>query len=179
MIEEKGITDFCDEEYLNYAMYVVENRALPSVIDGLKPTQRKVVHIANKIWKSGKEKPLKVFQLTGKVASDAYYHHGDCLRGSTKIQLGDGTDITIGKWFKDFRDKKLYVYCIDEETNERIVSLAESPRVGHITNEFYEIELEDGSIIECTCNHPFRIGNKWINAEDLNINMDILDFKTI
>jgi len=87
MIEEKSITEFCDNEYLNYAMYVVENRALPSVIDGLKPTQRKVVYVANKIWKTGKEKPIKVFQLTGKVASDAYYHHGDASLNNAIIGM--------------------------------------------------------------------------------------------
>jgi len=76
-MNQKTITQFCDEDYLSYAKYVVEHRAIPSVIDGLKPTARKVVYIANKIWKSGNEKPLKVFQLGGKVASDAFYHHGD------------------------------------------------------------------------------------------------------
>lgn len=77
IVEEKSITGFLDKEYKDYSMYVVEDRAIPSVIDGLKPTQRKVIFVANKIWKSGREKPLKIFQLGGKVASDAFYHHGD------------------------------------------------------------------------------------------------------
>jgi DNA topoisomerase-2 len=55
----------------------VEERAIPSVIDGFKPTQRKVIFIANKVWKNGSEKPLKIFQLAGRVAADAFYHHGD------------------------------------------------------------------------------------------------------
>lgn len=73
----KTVTDFFDNEYLEYAKYVVENRAIPSCIDGLKPTQRKVVFVANRIWKNGKEKPMKLFQLAGRVASEAYYHHGN------------------------------------------------------------------------------------------------------
>tara|TARA_R110001592_G_scaffold162601_1_gene396197 strand:+ start:6786 stop:8129 length:1344 start_codon:yes stop_codon:yes gene_type:complete len=73
----KNVTDFFDNEYLEYAQYVVKNRAIPSCIDGLKPTQRKVVFVANKIWKGGKEKPMKLFQLAGRVASEAYYHHGN------------------------------------------------------------------------------------------------------
>lgn len=75
--ESKTITQYLDQDYREYAIYVVEERAIPSVIDGFKPTQRKVVFVANKVWKSNSEKPLKVFQLAGKVASDAHYHHGE------------------------------------------------------------------------------------------------------
>ena len=71
------VTDYLDTAYREYAVYVVENRAIPSVIDGFKPTQRKVVFVADKVWKNGSEKNLKIFQLAGKVASDAHYHHGD------------------------------------------------------------------------------------------------------
>lgn len=77
MIKEKTITNYLDDEYTDYAMYVIESRALSSVIDGLKPTQRKISHIANKVWKSGKEKPYKIFQLGGRVAADCFYHHGE------------------------------------------------------------------------------------------------------
>ncbi len=76
-IPKRKVEDFFANEYLNYAKYVVENRAIPSVIDGFKPTQRKVAHVANGVWKTGNEKPLKVFQLAGTVAANAYYHHGN------------------------------------------------------------------------------------------------------
>jgi len=76
-IPKRKVDEFFDNEYLNYAKYVVENRAIPSVIDGFKPTQRKVAHVANQVWKTGNEKPLKVFQLAGTVAANAYYHHGN------------------------------------------------------------------------------------------------------
>jgi len=74
---EKTISEFLSDEYKEFAMYSIEGRAIPSVIDGFKPTQRKVIHISNQIWKTGNEKTLKVFQLAGKVASDAFYHHGN------------------------------------------------------------------------------------------------------
>jgi len=76
-MNKKTVTEFFDKEYLEYAKYVVSNRAIPSCIDGLKPTQRKVIFVSNKIWKSGKEKPMKLFQLAGRVAAEAYYHHGN------------------------------------------------------------------------------------------------------
>ena len=84
----KNITDFLNIEVKEYAMDVVENRAIPSVIDGLKPTARKVVYIADKIWKTGNEKPMKVFQFVGKMAADAYYHHGDSSANDVVTGMG-------------------------------------------------------------------------------------------
>jgi len=76
-VEIKSVTEYLDQDYREYAVYVVEERAIPSVIDGFKPTQRKVIFVADKVWRNGSGKPLKIFQLAGKVASDAHYHHGD------------------------------------------------------------------------------------------------------
>ena len=89
-MSKRTVTDFFDKEYLDYAKYVVENRAIPSCIDGLKPTQRKVVYIANKIWKSGNEKPMKLFQLAGRVAAEAYYHHGNTSLESSMVGMAQG-----------------------------------------------------------------------------------------
>jgi DNA topoisomerase-2 len=73
----KTVTEYLDQDYAMYGMYTLENRAIPSVIDGFKPTQRKIIYISDKVWRSGNEKPLKIFQLGGKIAADAHYHHGD------------------------------------------------------------------------------------------------------
>jgi DNA topoisomerase-2 len=77
VIPVRRIEDFFDNEYLGYAKYVVESRAIPSVIDGFKPTARKVAFVADQVWKRGDEKPMKVFQLAGRVAATAFYHHGN------------------------------------------------------------------------------------------------------
>ncbi len=84
---EKTITEFLSVEYKNFAMYSIEGRAIPSVVDGFKPSQRKVIHVANQIWKTGNEKVLKIFQLSGKVASDVFYHHGDASLNSAIINM--------------------------------------------------------------------------------------------
>lgn len=87
MITEKTITDFLSNEYKEFAMYSIEGRAIPSVIDGFKPVQRKIIHVCSQIWKTGNEKTLKVFQLAGKVASDAFYHHGNASLESAIITM--------------------------------------------------------------------------------------------
>lgn len=92
-MELKTISEFLSSEYKEFAMYSIEGRAIPSVIDGFKPTQRKIIHVSNQIWKNGSEKALKVFQLAGKVASDAFYHHGNASL--------ENAIITIAQKFKN------------------------------------------------------------------------------
>jgi len=170
----KPIDKFFDEEYLGYATYVVENRAIPSVVDGFKPTQRKVICAANRVWKTGNEKVLKVFQLAGTVAATMYYHHGDCLDPSTKILLNDGSYITVAEWYENFPQERLELISFNEETCEWVTGIGHSPRIGSITDEEIEIELESGEIFKCTGNHPFfTINRGWVKAQDLTENDEI------
>ena len=90
---EKTITEFLANDYKEFAIYTIENRAIPSVVDSFKPTHRKIIHVCSNIWKTGTEKPLKVFQLAGKVASDAFYHHGN--------QSLENAIITMAQKFKN------------------------------------------------------------------------------
>lgn len=173
---EKSITEFLSNEYKEFAMYSIEGRAIPSVIDGFKPTQRKIIHVSNSIWKSGSEKTLKVFQLAGKVASDAFYHHGNCLEYDTEIISADGVVIKIGEWFEKYPDLKLDLISYDVDKCDYVIGVGHSPRVGTISSEEYEIEMEDGSIFRCTNNHQFYTQRGWIKAEDLNDQDDIKSF---
>lgn len=90
-IPVRSIDDFFDNEYRDYAVYVVEGRAIPSLIDGLKPSQRKIAYAANRLWKTGNEKPMKVFQLGGQAAAISFFHHGSL----------DGTIIGMTQEFKN------------------------------------------------------------------------------
>lgn len=92
-MEEKTISSFLSSEYKEFAFYSIEGRALASCIDGFKPVHRKIMHTSNLIWKNGNEKPLKVFQLSGKIAAECYYHHGDSSLG--------GAIVTLAQTFKN------------------------------------------------------------------------------
>lgn len=85
--KEKTITEFLDNEYKEFALYTIENRAIPSLVDGLKISQRKVINTSSNVWKTGNEKHLKVFQLSGLVASTQYYHHGDQSLNSAIVNM--------------------------------------------------------------------------------------------
>lgn len=90
-MDKRTVQDFFDTEYRAYAMYTVESRAIPSLVDGFKPAQRKIAFAANKLWKSGNEKPMKVFQLGGQAAALSFFHHGSL----------DETIITMAQDFKN------------------------------------------------------------------------------
>ncbi len=87
----RSIEDFFDNEYTSYARYTIQNRAIPSAIDGFKPSQRKIAYAANRLWKTGNEKPLKVFQLGGQAAAISFFHHGSL----------DGTIVGMAQDFKN------------------------------------------------------------------------------
>lgn len=171
----KTITNYLDNEYAEYGKYTVESRAIPSVIDGFKPTQRKIINESIRVWKTLNEKQLKVFQLSGRIAANQMYHHGDCLSYETPILLEDGSYIQIGEWCEKYPDKKMNVMSYDEKNGKFIVAEGCFPRIGQVTDIEYEIELETGEIFKCTSNHPFLLKDgTWKTAENLTEDDDIL-----
>jgi DNA topoisomerase-2 len=74
MVNEMNITQLIDTQYKDYAKYVLYSRAIPHMIDGLKPSQRKILYTALKTAKGAR---IKTASLSGNVISQANYHHGD------------------------------------------------------------------------------------------------------
>lgn len=72
-MEQIEITEFVNGPLKEYSKYVLYSRAIPSVIDGLKPSQRKIVWTATKVARS----LHKTASLSGDVISKGNYHHGD------------------------------------------------------------------------------------------------------
>lgn len=72
-IEPRNLTDIIDTEFREFSMYTIENRAIPSVIDGFKPTQRKLVYSMINEYRGNK---IKVAELGGGLAK-LNYHHGE------------------------------------------------------------------------------------------------------
>jgi DNA gyrase/topoisomerase IV subunit A len=74
MSVEKTINQFLDEEYKDYAMYVISNRAIPSLVDGQKSSTRKILYVADRTTRREK---CKVNVLAGRIIADAQYMHGN------------------------------------------------------------------------------------------------------
>jgi len=49
IVEHKKVENFVEESYLDYAMYVILDRALPHIADGLKPVQRRIVYAMSEL----------------------------------------------------------------------------------------------------------------------------------
>jgi len=90
-VSVRSVDDFFDNEYCEYAKYTISSRAIPSAVDGFKPSQRKIAYAANRLWKTGNEKPMKVFQLGGQAAAISFFHHGSL----------DGTIVGMTQEFKN------------------------------------------------------------------------------
>ena len=90
MKRTKTITEFLDTDYKEYSMSVITERAIPSVIDSFKPVQRKIIDMANEIWKTGNEKSMKVFQLCGQTCAKKLYVLGDSSCNGAIINMCQG-----------------------------------------------------------------------------------------
>merc|ERR1712013_419987 len=77
-------SDFVNKELVLFSNMDNE-RSIPSLVDGLKPGQRKVIYTCLKNNLSKKE--IKVAQLAGKVAEQSAYHHGEASLMGTIINL--------------------------------------------------------------------------------------------
>lgn len=75
-IESKPLHEFTEQAYLEYAMYVILDRALPHVADGLKPVQRRIVYAMNELALSASAKHKKSARTVGDVLGK-YHPHGD------------------------------------------------------------------------------------------------------
>ena len=78
---QKSISDFINENYREYSKYVTYSRAIPSLVDGMKPVNRKAFYILKK-----KRDLVKVMSVSGAMIADANYHHGDAS-SSTAISM--------------------------------------------------------------------------------------------
>ena len=81
--------------FLDYASYVILERAVPNIVDGLKPVQRRILHAMNVI-DDGRYN--KVANIVGQTM--AYHPHGDASIGDALVQMGQ-KDLLIdtqGNW---------------------------------------------------------------------------------
>lgn len=67
---------FAEKAYLDYSMYVVLDRALPNIADGLKPVQRRIIYAMSELGLSATSKPKKSARTVGDVIGK-FHPHGD------------------------------------------------------------------------------------------------------
>lgn len=85
--QERHISDFINYEMIRFSIDDCR-RSLPNVMDGLKVSQRKVLHACFLKNLKYTGKAIKVFQLGGAVAEKTNYHHGDKSMNGTITAMG-------------------------------------------------------------------------------------------
>ena len=75
-VERLPLSVFTEKAYLDYSMYVILDRALPHITDGLKPVQRRIVFAMSELGLSAASKHKKSARTVGDVIGK-YHPHGD------------------------------------------------------------------------------------------------------
>ncbi|CCM06356.1 uncharacterized protein FIBRA_08613 [Fibroporia radiculosa] len=148
---EIGFTDFINRELILFSM--ADNiRSIPSVADGLKPVQRKV------IWACFKRKlkgEIKVAQLVGHVSEHAQYHHGeqslmmtivnlaqDFVGGNNlNLMMPNGQFGTRDQGGKDHASAR-YIYTELSPATRAVFHPGDDPLMKYLTDDGHLIEPE-------------------------------------
>jgi len=75
-VEQQPLKDYTERAYLDYSMYVILDRALPQIGDGLKPVQRRIIYAMSELGLSASSKPKKSARTVGDVIGK-FHPHGD------------------------------------------------------------------------------------------------------
>lgn len=126
---EKTISHVVEKEYKTFSKYVCYNRAIPHIIDGFKPSQRKAFFCLK-----SKTKFEKVLSVSGRMISEANYHHGDT----------SASDM-ICKMAQDFTGaNNITPFIGDGEFGNKFIQSAGAPRYIFVKpNPFYYSLFKD------------------------------------
>ncbi|MBS0418201.1 MAG: DNA topoisomerase IV subunit A [Proteobacteria bacterium] len=75
-VEKQPLKSFTEKAYLDYSMYVILDRALPALGDGLKPVQRRIIYAMSELGLAAANKHKKSARTVGDVIGK-YHPHGD------------------------------------------------------------------------------------------------------
>lgn len=118
--------DLIDSDYRMYSMYTIENRAIPSYIDGMKPVQRKLFYA----MQMNKGRKIKAAEIGGSLSSYGYAH-GETSAQDAVVKMAQAwaMHIPFFKGHGNFGDRMIkeassprYIYVSEEERIKEIFS---------------------------------------------------------
>ena len=84
--EARPLAEYAEQAYLDYSMYVILDRALPHLADGLKPVQRRIVYAMSELGLAATAKPRKSARTIGDVIGK-FHPHGDSACYEAMVHL--------------------------------------------------------------------------------------------
>ncbi|MBK7250154.1 MAG: DNA topoisomerase IV subunit A [Gammaproteobacteria bacterium] len=88
-VERQPLRTFTEKAYLDYSMYVILDRALPALGDGLKPVQRRIVYAMSELGLSAASKHKKSARTVGDVIGK-FHPHGDSACYEAMVLMAQG-----------------------------------------------------------------------------------------
>ncbi len=137
-IEERQLHRFAEQAYLDYSMYVILDRALPHVGDGLKPVQRRILYAMAQLGLAASSKFKKSARTVGDVLGK-YHPHGDAACYEAMVHMAQPFTYRYplvegqGNWGSPDDPKS---FAAMRYTESRL----------HRNSELLLDELEDGSV---------------------------------
>ena len=137
MEKSKTISAFVNGDYKRFSQHVCYNRAIPNLIDGFKPSQRKAFYIL-----LNKRKEVKVQSVSGQMISDANYHPGDTSASEAICKMAQdftGSNnippfIGVGTFGSKF---------VKESSAPRYIFVKPNPNFYNLFNDFELCEPDD------------------------------------
>lgn len=117
-ITKRTIKDKIDVDFKEYALYTINNRAIPSAIDGLKPVQRKLLY-AMMQYPDRYSRKVKVAELAGGLAK-LNFHHGESSAASAATNMAQkwANNVALLTGHGNFGSRKVqepaaarYIFC--------------------------------------------------------------------
>jgi len=88
-VEQQPLKEYTERAYLDYSMYVILDRALPQIGDGLKPVQRRITYAMSELGLSASSKPKKSARTVGDVIGK-FHPHGDSACYEAMVLMAQG-----------------------------------------------------------------------------------------
>ena len=85
-VERVSLKEYTEKAYLDYSMYVILDRALPHIGDGLKPVQRRIVYAMSELGLKSTAKYKKSARTVGDVLGK-FHPHGDSARYEAMVLM--------------------------------------------------------------------------------------------
>jgi len=85
-LDKQSIKKYAENAYLNYSMYVILDRALPNIGDGLKPVQRRILYAMSELGLNASSKYKKSARTVGDVIGK-FHPHGDAAIYDAMVRL--------------------------------------------------------------------------------------------
>jgi topoisomerase-4 subunit A len=164
-VEQQPLKEYTERAYLDYSMYVILDRALPQIGDGLKPVQRRITYAMSELGLSASSKPKKSARTVGDVIGK-FHPHGDSACYEAMVLMAQGFSyrypivIGQGNWGSTDDPKS---FAAMRYTESRLAPYAKSllQELGHGTVDW--VPNFDGTLKEPVV-LPARLPNLLLNG---------------